>query len=179
VDTSRPSPRTNWTRRVPQPSADRELGDRLHPELRSQLDPLLAAVAQRHFGVDVANSRDEALRRAFWTPLQPDTAPAAALDEAGGAGQTGAPAWLADGRRAVVGDAGALALGDAMARRYQASGGSGKAPVDRSLLFPAFVKQFLRILRVLTTERGHMALVPPPPPLPLVLSGHVASLTPY
>ena len=84
-----------------------------------------------------------------------------------------------------MGDAGALALGDAMARRYQASGGSGKAPVDRSLLFPAFVKQFLRILRVLTTERGHMALVPPPPPppppppLPLVLSGHVASLTPY
>ena len=61
-----------------------------------------------------------------------------------------------------MGDAGALALGDAMARRYQASGGSGKAPVDRSLLFPAFVKQFLRILRVLTTERGHMALVGEP-----------------
>jgi len=51
-----------------------------------------------------------------------------------------------------------------MARRYQASGGSGKAPVDRSLLFPAFVKQFLRILRVLTTERGPIGLGPPPPP---------------
>jgi len=49
-------------------SADRELGDRLHPELRSQLDPLLAAVAQRHFGVDVSNSRDEA-----HPPYYPDT----------------------------------------------------------------------------------------------------------
>lgn len=136
---------------------DRELGDRLQAASRARYEQVLQILTSKHFNIDLAtqDAKNPLLRKSYWSRLL-ERAVATSVAYAG----EGTVRMMSSYKQAALGDLGVMALTEAVQSQYSAAvPEASQHKMDTSMTFPAFAKQLLRLVRVMSVERGHMALV--------------------